>query len=227
MPLLVEQERQVAQEANLINDPTQYSDATNAAWAAVHDYGNITIPSNGILLVKGEILLDVSGGSGFIRVHIGASTYFLTANTSLTTATAFGTAIYMPSGTYDVKVEGYLNATGSTRNLYLQNFQVGLCTFNDQQGSTIHTYSSGTALTVAARNTPAGALLNATYFVQVYAVTSGGSTSLEDKGDNLQMESAFWQTEHRSIGMKELQNRVRAAQAVKWAFPLLSDQATP
>jgi hypothetical protein len=184
MPLLVEQERQVAQEVNLINVPNQYA-YTLGAWGTIHDYGNVTLGSAGILLIKGEIHIDsATGGSGGIRIKVGAN-YVLTAYSASVTPAVFGTAVYLAAGTYDIKAEAFLNGAGSTTTVYLANFQAGISLFNDQQGASVRTYISGIALTVANRNTPVGALQNATYFVQVYAVTSGASTSLENIGDNL------------------------------------------
>jgi hypothetical protein len=183
MPILAEQERLIASEQNLINDATQYANATNGSWVVIHDWGNITLGSAGIVLIKFDIALDITGGNSAVRIKVG-SNYVFTAYTDVVSFQTFGTAIWLAAGTYDIKAEGYLNAFGSTRNLYLENFQCGLSAFNDQQGSAVHTYSSGTSFTVSNRTTPVGPLQQATYFVQVYAVTSGASTSLENIGDN-------------------------------------------
>ncbi len=182
MVLLAEQERLIAQEANLVNDATQYA-ATTASWVLLKDWGNITMPADGILLIKFDSFLDTTGGSGAIRIKVG-SYYVLTSWTNLATSQSFGTAIWLAAGTYDIQAAGYLNGAGSNYNVYLKNFQCGLTAFNDAVGSSVHTYSSGTSLTVNNRNTPAGPLQQATYFVEVYAVTSGASTTLENIGNN-------------------------------------------
>lgn len=182
MVLLAEQERLIAQEANLVNDTTQYA-ATTASWVLLKDWGNITMPSDGILIIKFDGFLDTTGGSGAIRIKVG-SNYVLTSWTNLATSQSFGTAIWLAAGTYDVQAAGYLQGSGSNYNVYLKNFQCGLTAFNDQQGASVRTYSSGIGLTVYNRTTPCGPLQQAAYFVQVYAVTSGGSTSLENIGNN-------------------------------------------
>jgi hypothetical protein len=182
MPLLAEQERLIAQEANLLNDATQYAATTNS-WVLLKDWGNITMPADGILIIKFDSFLDTSGGNGGIRIKVG-SNYAVTSWTNLATSQSFGTAIWLAAGTYDIKAEGYLSGAGSNYNVYMKNFQCGLTAFNDQQGASVRTYSSGLSLTVYNRTTPAGPLQQATYFVQVYAVTSGGNTSLENIGDN-------------------------------------------
>ena len=182
MPILSEQERLVSQELNLINDATQYAATTNA-WVLLKDWGNITLPIAGILLIKFESALDVAGGTGGVRIKVG-SYYVCVSFTNTATWQTFGTAVWLAAGTYDVKVEGWLNGAGSNFNVYIKNFQAGLCSFNDAIGSALGTYNSGIALTVANRNTPVGPLKQTTYFVQVYAVTAGASTPLENIGDN-------------------------------------------
>lgn len=180
MPLLVEQERQVAQEANLINDPTAYSRFT-AGWGTLHDYGNVTLGTDGILLIKFDASLNGSAGVGAIRIKVGSNyVYGLIAPTTTTT---FGLAIWLTAGTYDVLVEG--NVQSANYTVSIQNFQAGLTTFNDQQGAAVQTYSSGISLTIANRNTPVGALQNATYLVQCFGSTSGAVTNFENIGDNL------------------------------------------
>jgi hypothetical protein len=91
-----------------------------------------------------------------------------------------GFAVYLAAGTYDVLVSGrYSGVLGNIRN-----FQAGVSAFNDTQGSAVATYGSAVGLTVPNRNTPIGALQNATYLVQCWATTSGGYTSFENVGDN-------------------------------------------
>src|SRR5271157_3228710 len=183
MPILAEQERLVAQEKNLINDATQYGDNTNGSWVTVHDWGNITLGSAGILLIKFNSFLDVSAYYSAIRIKVG-SNYVVTSYVNTSTQTTFGTAVWLAAGTYDIKAEGYLNGSDSNYYVYISGFQCGFCAFNDQQGASVQTYSSGIALTVANRNTPVGALQQATYFVQVYAVTSSANTLLNNIGQN-------------------------------------------
>jgi|GEM_PF-2288646 len=184
MPLLAEQERLIAQEQNLINDSTQYDLTTQLAWTLMKDWGNITLPNAGILLINFAIAIDsASGGSGGVRIKVG-SNYVTVSYTASQTFQIFGTAVWLAAGTYDIRAEGYLVPNGSTRNVYLQNFQCGLSALNDTVGSAVQTYSSGIALTVNNRTTPAGALQQATYFVQVYAVTSSANTLLNNIGQN-------------------------------------------
>jgi hypothetical protein len=184
MVLLAEQERLIAQELNLINDSTQYSLTTGITWTTMKDWGNITLPNAGLLIINFAIAINnASGGSGGIRIKVG-SYYACTSFSASTSFQNFGTAIWLAAGTYDVHAEGYLENNGSTSALYLQNFQCGLSAFNDTTGSALGTYSSGISLTVNNRTTPVGALQQATYFVQVYAVTSGANTLLNNIGQS-------------------------------------------
>lgn len=179
MPILAEQERLVAQESNLINDPTQYPYNTQAAWGTMHDYGNVVLAVAGILLIKLDILLN--GSIGYVRVKVGSNYVFGLEPTGV--YTSYGLAIWLAAGTYDVKVEGYVSSAAYT--VAIKNFQAGLSAFNDQQGASVRTYSTGIALTVANRNTPVGALQKATYLVQCFASTAGGDTNFENIDDNL------------------------------------------
>ncbi len=178
MPILAEQERLAAQEKNLINLATVYNWLT-IGWGTLHDYGNVTLSANGILLIKFDAVLN--GSAGAVRVKVGGNyVYGLAPTTSYVT---YGLAVWLTAGTYDVKVEGYVPSASYT--VSIQNFQAGLVAFNDQQGSNVATYSSGIALTVASRTTPVGALQNAVYLVQCFAQTPSAVTNFENVGDNL------------------------------------------
>lgn len=178
MPLLVEQERLVAQEANLINVATQYNSAGGGAWATLHDYGNVTLPVDGILLIKFDALLSYPN-VGCLRVKVGSN--YVYGVVPGTTAATYGLGLWLAAGTYDVLVEGY----APSFTVSILNFQAGLTAFNDQQGAAVQTYSTGITLTIANRNTPVGILRNATYLVQCFASTSGAVTNFENVGDNL------------------------------------------
>jgi hypothetical protein len=181
MPILAEQERLIAQESNLINDSTQYS--APSSWGTIRDFGNVTLGSSGILLIKFDYRCDAYNINDHIwlRVKVG-SNYVYGAHMDYPGAwTTVGCAIYLGSGTYDVLVEGRYSGNFG----YIKNFQAGFSVFNDTQGASVQSYSSGIALTVSNRTTPAGALKNATYLVQCWATTSGGYTNFENVGDNL------------------------------------------
>lgn len=178
MPLLVEQERLVAQEANLINVPGSYNWFT-VGWGTLHDYGNVTLPADGILLIKFDTSLN--GSAGAVRIKVGSNyVYGLIPSGGWTT---YGLAVWLSAGTYDVLVEGYVGSAAYT--VSIQNFQAGLTAFNDQQGAAVQTYSSGIPLTVTNRATPVGVLSNTTYLLQCFASTSSAVTNFENIGDNL------------------------------------------
>jgi hypothetical protein len=176
MPMLTEQERLIVQELQLINNTTTYSFPSSQG--TTHDYGSVTLPQAGLLIFRFHL---VGGINGFLcRVKVG-SYYVWALSTNAAPSGNYMAIAWLPAGTYDVLVEGWSNPSSAT----ITSMLLGYVLFNDAQGSALAPYSSGIALTVANRTTPAGPLNQAVYAVQVYAVTSGALTNLENVGDNL------------------------------------------
>jgi hypothetical protein len=181
MPLLMEQERLIANESSLLYDSTVHAFPTT--YGTINDYGNITLAADGII----AILLTLSGSGGtsgthHIRLKIG-SYYVLAEYSSIGVLTGtYGTLVYLAAGTYGVLAEG-VRPNSDTQNI--ASLQIGIVSFNDVQGSALGAYSSGIALTVASRKTPLGSLSQATYCVQIYASTPSTQTRLEDVGESL------------------------------------------
>lgn len=176
MAPISEQERLIAAELQLLNSTTQYSFPTSMG--TVHDYGNITSTQAGAVIIR--IGINFASGNNACRVKVGS--YYVwakSANGSFGT-TYFGTIVWLAAGTYDVLVEGYGPSPAT-----ISSMVIGYVPFNDIKGSALAAYSSGIPLTVSNRNTPLGPLLQAVYAVQVYAVTAGALTNLENVGDNL------------------------------------------
>jgi hypothetical protein len=183
MTLLTELERNLGVECNLINDPTQYS-ATSTSFALLKDWGNVTLASAGILMCYFQMYVNTGSPTGYVRIKVG-SNYVYAQKTTLNSATAFGFAIYLAAGTYDIRAEG-LNMTGAPSYFtYFQSFQCGYTSFNDLAGSAEAAYGSSIALTVSSRLTPMGTLNQAVYLVQCMAYTSGAVTNFNNVGDSL------------------------------------------
>jgi hypothetical protein len=179
MVLLVEQERLILNEANLLSDSAEYS-TSSTSWYTLHDYGNITLAQAGLVGVKFSCRND--GASGDIRIKIG-STYVYRNHFNSASNFDVGCLVYLPAGTYDVFVEGK-NGQGGSYKTYISAFQVGLLSFNDLQAFALATYSSSIQLTVASRTLPVGALANAIFMVQCTALTSSAVSNFENVGDN-------------------------------------------
>jgi hypothetical protein len=185
MVLFSEQERLANNELNLLNDPTDYS-ANDATWTLLNDYGSFTLANPGIVLIKFDALLE-GGGEGALRVKVGANHVFL-GKPAYGTPTTYGTALYLPAGTYNVQVEDI----STFYTIHVSNFQVGLAFLNDVQASALQTYTSGITLTVPTRPTPIGPLTNTTFFVHVYAYTPSANTAFENVGETLVNGVAVW-----------------------------------
>jgi hypothetical protein len=176
MPILTEQERLLVNEDDLASDSGTYALGSAGSWTTFHDYGNITLASDSILLVKCDA--EVPAATGKFRLKIGTTVVYVSDLT--TSYVTHGVILFLAAGTYDVKFE-YIASNSAN----IKNFAAGLCKFNDQQTRFLGAYSSSIALTVANRVTPAGPLTYATFLVHCTAVTPSGVTNFEDIGDNL------------------------------------------
>ncbi len=172
--VLAERLRDLTLEENLINDATQYS-RNNAAWGTIHDYGNITLSEDSLIVFTFVIGLTDSCyrlkiGSFYIHGCYVAGTY---------TGLAF-----VPAGTYDVKIE-HKNFGSNTGRI--SNFQLGKAKFSDIANSSLAAYAATINLTVMQRTPPSffGTLKNAVFIVNVWAYTPGGQTNFENVGDAL------------------------------------------
>ncbi len=177
MPLLTEQERLIMSDISLIDDTTDYHTASST-FVTLNDYGNVTLPTAGILLIA-FTSTNSSVNNGNIRIKVG-SKYVLSLFIVSGNGSQAG-AIYLAAGTYDILAEGCVG--GNT--VHISNMKVGYTTFNDLQGSAEGVYSSSISLTVANRKTPVGALTQATWLVQAFANTPSGQANFENVGDSL------------------------------------------
>lgn len=177
MPIFTEQERLIMSDSQLINDSTTYS-VSGTTFGTLHDYGNITLPTAGILLISFSSP-NGTGGNFNIRIKVGTK-YALSLFLGAGSGSQAG-AIYLAAGTYDILAEG----CASSGSVNISNMQVGFTKFNDLQASALATYGSSIPLTVANRNTPVGALVQATWLVQAFASTPSDQANFENVGDNL------------------------------------------
>lgn len=184
MVLLVEQERLLADELQLINDPTAYG--LPSTFGTVHDYGNITISKAGFLALNFQAYNPTSSSHIVeLRLKIGGTIIWGNGFTNLGAGSAqtYGVLVYLAAGTYDILFEGYFDYTAAGV-VYLQNVQVGFCNFNDASGSAVATYTSQLSASTPTRTIPVGTLARTTLLIQVAAYTSGAVTNMENVGDN-------------------------------------------
>ena len=176
--LFVEQVRQLSKELNLIDVATTYTASPGAAWATLHDYGNVTLPRNALLVCSFEAGY-ASGGPPAMRFKMGATVVF-EVNVTVLAANRFSFILYLAAGTYDFLVEDY-NGT----NVFVQNIMLGVVNFSDEQASAFATYSAQISKTVTARTTCIGALKNAAIVVTIEAYTPAAQTNFENVGESL------------------------------------------
>lgn len=180
--LLCEQERILTSERNLLTENNLYS-TVSGSLVLIHDYGNIIVPAGGALVyfnantflstiadpnatAYADFILKV-GGNTITGKHISISgTPPLTGNKS----DPLGSVVWLNAGTYDISLYGRSDNTATIAAVWGISF--GITGFNDLVYSAFQVYAApnpaNIALTVAARQTPAGPLKQA-----IYALTLG------------------------------------------------------
>jgi hypothetical protein len=177
MGLLPEMLRILSDESNLINVATSYN-VVSAAYATIHDYGDVTLSKAGLLLIK--FTAGPSSGTGYFRIRVGATLYAYACKLATTTTCSF--IVYLDAGTYGILAEA-AGAGGITN--YIHDFQAGFANFSDLTGEVLAAYVGAIAKTTTVRVTPVGDIKNTVYCVTVHAVTAGAQTNLENPGDAL------------------------------------------
>ena len=167
-----EQVRQLASEQNFIDVATAYT-RNNAAWGTIHEYGNITLSEDSLIVFTFVIGLTQSA----YRLKIGS--YY--AHGCYVAGTYTGLA-FVAAGTHMVKME-QKNVGADTG--HISNFQLGKAKFSDTKNSNLAAYSVPISLTIAQRSPPSffGTLKNAIWAIMVWAYTPGAQTNFENVGD--------------------------------------------
>jgi len=176
--LLVEQVRQVSDEQSLIDDSTEYT-GSSTSWATLHDYGNITLDEDTFIIFNFEFDNNLDYDS-YGRLKIG-DYYVWGIHQDGQSSTKRTGLVWLPSGTYNVKVEAQSDG-GLSR---VRNFKLGKVKFSDAVGEELTTYSGQISKQVSSRTTPIGDLNEAVFVVNAFAYTSGAQTNFENVGDSL------------------------------------------
>jgi hypothetical protein len=164
--LLAEQERILSSEQNLLRNLTQYG-YTSSTFGLIEDYGNITVPQNGIVFFNFKVSCATNTGTSTYAVLYIGGIPVEAIGVSAGASAVVGGAVWMAQGTYDVQIQGQCNGG----ELYVSNMQVGFTLFNDctvyqlqstTQGGTIY-------LTPPTRMTPLGPLNEVVFCINVSA----------------------------------------------------------
>lgn len=172
MVLLGEQVRHLSTEERLINDTATYT-RDNAAWGTIHDYGNITLSEDSLIIFK----FTADTASAY-RLKIGSFYVHGCYAAAVYTGIAF-----VAAGTHAVIME-QRNGVGSGS---IRLFQLGKAKFSDQIYSALAAYSTQISKTLAQRSPASffGTLKNAVFAVRVWAYTPAAQTNFENPGDSL------------------------------------------
>jgi hypothetical protein len=176
MVLLGEQERLLASESSFIN-------ATGANLRET-DYGTLTVPTGGAILVFRCIVNMSVSGTATVNLYLamGGATYWVVPSLSTSGDNELTGYIYLAAGTY-ANVTFHLN---SSADFALTSIKAGLALFNDLTYSAYASRSPETNFATtapAARATPIGATAKSTVIVQVFANSASADATLNNVGD--------------------------------------------
>jgi len=167
--VLAEQVRSLSDESSKIDVATTYT-RNVGSWGTIHDYGNIVLTENSLLVFK----FTINYAAGKYRLKIGGVSVWSGDGT----VTPVSILAYVAAGTVNILMEN--NGNGS-----ISNMKVGIAKFTDEVGSLFAIYSGQISLTVLNRTTCIGALKNAVFMVQCFASTAAADTNFENVGDSL------------------------------------------
>jgi hypothetical protein len=177
MVLLVEPTRILSEESNLIDDDTDYT-TTSVTWVTLHDYGNISLFADSLVVFY--VKIGVGSDQTSARLKIGSC--YVWGKNSVGAGTYVGVA-YVPGGIHNVLLEGRSTGGGE---FTVDRVQIGKAILIDRTGYGLASYSSAITLRIPARVAlPVGALKNAVFMVRCWAKTTGAQTNFESPGDSL------------------------------------------
>jgi hypothetical protein len=166
--LLSEQERLLANEVNLINNPNTY--ALPGTLNLIYSYGTPTMPADGIIFLN-LTFTNVAGTSQII-VYIRYMPILTVVLTSMGSVNP-GVAVWLPQGSQNIEVYGVTTGTAT-----ISNMQVGYTLFNDCAGFGLSANSTG-SVTVNSRVTPVGPLNQVMYAITACSYIGSGTTSIQ------------------------------------------------
>jgi hypothetical protein len=169
--LLSEQVRRIENETTLINDANLY--ARNACgWADLHNYGNIVLSSDSIVILLYTAGIGCNGGGQTCahRIKIGSLCvsgfqFSSDSNYSENVVVVF----FLPAGTYAVTAEGAgdIMDGNNWRQIQISNFKLGVVDFPDVSGFGLAAYSGTVTKNLAVRKLAAATTKNGVMNIQV------------------------------------------------------------
>jgi hypothetical protein len=179
--MLTQQLRQIKLEQSLIDDATTYY-TSSSTWATLHDWGNIVIAQDSIVLLQ-YILLGQGGTRCECRIQLNSVDFHVAGNSGAGGPITYYVLFFLQAGTYDLRALGkYL---GAATSVGIQSMKLGVVPFADLVGGWEIQYASPYTVTVPSRNTPIGPIANASFIVNATAYTIGGLTNMENVGETL------------------------------------------
>jgi len=169
--LLSEQVRRLSNEQNLINDAADYS-RNACGWAQIHDYGNITLTQDSIVILSYTAGMTVNGGGNTCahRISVGGlrvSGYQFAGGSNVSEGVTV--IFFLAAGTYDVTADGAgdFYDGNNWRAIHVSNFKLGILDFADVVGFSVAAYSATITKNLPVRKLAVGTIKNGVMHIQV------------------------------------------------------------
>lgn len=194
MVLLIEQERNSIDENNVYAFPTPINFALtqtallDSATAPNWPNAVITVGATQLVAYTFQVVNPDSAPRSFnARLKFGGNHFFIAAEPGgLKTIQAgetltYGGVLSLAAGSYAVVLDGL----ATTVTVYVQNFSIGLCDFNDVSKASAAPYTTGLVVDLSSqRVTPLGKIAYGTMIISATAATAGAVTYMNDIGDS-------------------------------------------
>jgi hypothetical protein len=180
--MLSEMVRDLSAETVLLDVATTFT-RNAATWGTLHDYGNIILAENSLVLLEYTATMAHAGTTGKCCAHkvkIGASYVSGFQYDAYPSTDDVAVLLWLNAGTYDVLVEGvgdYQNS-GNYHEMDISNFKISLVKFhdtNDASCSSLAAYAGIITKKITVRNTPLGPLSKG--FMHIQIMTENGAAA--------------------------------------------------
>lgn len=180
--LLSEQVRRLPNEKNLIDAAAGYS-RNACGWAEIHNYGNITLTQNNIVILTYTAGMSCIGGGNTCahRIKVGGLDVsgFQFAGSS-NVSESITVIFFLAAGTYAVTADGagdYYDGN-NYRTISISNFKLGILDFADVVGFSVAAYSATITKNLPVRKLAVGTIKNGVMHIQITTNNAAVGASL-------------------------------------------------
>jgi hypothetical protein len=182
MVLLTEQIRHLNDEKVLIDVATAYARSA-CTWATLHDYGNIVLTVDSVIIVSYAVSNSnpMAGGGKTSAHRLKVGTMYVSGHQFDTvTNTTVEAMFFLAAGTYNVLMEAagdYFDGN-NYRLCTVSNFKMGSLTFPDTDSTALEVYAAHSHHLLVSRLTPIGTTKNGVMHINVMAYNAATAVAL-------------------------------------------------